>query len=507
MAISYNHVPENLRLRGFWPEIDPSRAGTFTNNRRMLVMGHKLAAGSVADNVLTRGGSADYARPLVGRASMLERMIIKLRENNGFDDVWFVSVPEVTGTAASGSIQVTAGATAAGVIYIYVAGQRVAVPVASSDTANDIATKIDVAITAALDLPVTSSVSTDTVTLTAKWKGVTGNDIDIRINYLGTLGAEALPAGVALTITPMASGTGVPDLTAAFAALGDEEFETIVTPWTDAAALNAVDDEWDQEGDDGRWGWQRQLYGHVWSAAEDTYGGLTTLGQSRNGPSQSTWGYHDSPTPSWERAAAIAGAAHRPLMNDPARPIGTIPIRGVLAAPEGSRFSKAEKNALLFDGITVADEMPDGSLQIQQAITHYQVNEYLIDDNSQLKVNTRYTYAYVVRRLKFHLLQRFPRHKIVNDGTRVGPGQAATSPSGIKAEIAAVYRQLENIAILENAQAALAATIVERHESNADRVNILFTPDFVNQLDVMAVKVQYRLQFAVDFSETAVPIV
>lgn len=506
MPVSFNHVPNNVRIRGFYPEIDPSRAGNNTTLRRILVMGHKFSTGDLADNTLLRAGSADSIRPQAGRGSMLERQVIKARENNGFDDIWIIGVPEVTGNAATGTIEVTAAATAAGVIYLYIAGQRVSVKVAAGDTVSEIATAINAAINAALDLPVTSTVSTATVTLTARWPGILTNGIDIRVNHLGSLGGEALPSGVALTITAMSGGTGVPDLTDTFAALGDNEFETIINPWTDAAALNDIDDEWDHEGDNGRWGWLRQLYGHVWSAADGTYAELTTLGQSRNGPHQCTWGYYGSPNPSWERSAAFAAAAHRPLMNDPARPIGTIEVKGILAAKEEDRFSKQEKNSLLFDGISVVDD-EDGTLRINQAITHYQINAYGLDDTSMLKVNTMYTYAYVVRSRKFHLLQRFPRHKIANDGTRFGPGQAITTPSGIKAELASHYAFLEFKGILENAQEALKNTIVERDVDNPDRVNILDTPDFINQLDVFAVKVQYRLQFQVNLSEAVVPTV
>lgn len=505
MAVSFNHIPDNLRLRLYWAEMDPSRAGTFTNNRRILVLGH--GTGTASDNTLYRLGSLGSARALAGRGSMLDRMIVALRKGNGFDDAWYIDVPEPSaGTKAAGTIEVTAAATAAGVIYLYIAGQKVTVAIASGDTAAQVATKINAAINAALDLPVTSTVSTATVTLTCRWKGITGNDIDIRVNHLGALGSEVLPAGVAMTITAMDDGAGVPDLAAAFAALGDQEFETIVHCWTDTASLNAFDTEWGH-GDDGRWGWQRQLYGHVWSAKRATFGDLSTFGDARNGGEQTTWGLYNSPTPPWEMAAVIGGVAHRALMEDPARPLGTLPLPGVMAPAEADRFTKAEKNALLYDGITVADELPDGTMQIQQVITHYQRNPYGLDDNALLKVNTKATYAYVMRSQRFRITQRFPRHKIANDGTRFGPGQAITTPAGIKAEIFAHYLELENLGLVENAEQAMRNTIVERDADNPDRVNVLYTPDFVNQLDVVAVVGQFRLQYAPDLGQNAVPAV
>lgn len=505
MAISFNHIPSNLRLRLYWAEMDPSRAGTFTNNRRILVLGH--GTGTVADNTLTRAGSAGSVRTKTGRGSMLDRMLVALRGANGFDDAWFVDVPEPSaGTAATGTIEVTAGASAAGVLYLYIAGQKLQIAVAASATATQIATSIKAAIDAAIDLPVTCSRTNAVVTLTCKWKGVTGNDIDIRVNYLGNLGTEALPAGVALTITAMANGAGVPDLTDALASIGDEEFETIIHAWTDSATLNTIDTAWGH-GDDGRWGWLKQLYGHVWSARNGTFGDLGTFGDARNGGEQTTWGYYGSPTPPWERAAAFGGVVHRALMNDPARPLGTLEVPGVLPAAQADRFTAQEKNALLWDGISVCDETPDGRIVINQVVTHYQRNAYGLDDNALLKVNTKATYAYVMRSQRFHIVQRFPRHKIANDGTRFGAGQAITTPTGIKAEIYAHYRQMEELGLVENAAEAMRNTIVERDPTNPDRVNVQYAPDLVNQLDVFAVIAQFRLQYPAVGGETSIPVI
>jgi len=470
------------------------------------VLGH--GTGTVADNTLTRLGSINGAsRAAQGRGSMLERMSVKLRGANGFDDVWFVDVPEPSaGTAATGTIEVTAAATAAGVLYLYIAGQKVSVAIASGDTATQVATKVKTAIDAALDLPVTCARTNAVLTLTCRWKGLTGNDIDIRTNYLRNLGSEALPAGVALTITAMASGAGVPDLTDAIAAIGDEEFETIVHSWTDTATLNAIDTAWGH-GDDGRWGWLKQLYGHVWSMRPGTFGDLGTFGDARNGGEQTTIGYTGSPSPPWEWAGAIGGVVHRALMNDPARPLGTLEVPGVLAADPADRLTAGEKNALLWDGISVVDETADGRIVINQVVTHYQRNAFGLDDNSLLKVNTKATYAYVMRSQRFHIAQRFPRHKIANDGTRFGAGQAITTPTGIKAEIYAHYVAMENLGLLENAATAMRNTIVERDVTNPDRVNVLYAPDFVNQLDVFAVIAQFRLQYPAETGEVAIPVI
>jgi len=508
MAISFNRIPRNLRLRLFWAEMDPTKAGTFVNSRRMLVMGHKLAGGSMATLDLNRLGNTDSAIRLGGIGSMFARSHAALRINNGFDDVWGVAVPEpAAGAAATGAIAITHAAVSRGVLSLYVAGQKITAAVGAGDSVQTQATALYNAINANPESPVAATAPTNgNIPLVCKWKGETGNKIDLRMNYRGLMGGEETPTGTTFTITPMSGGAGVPDLSPVYSLLGDQEFETYINPWTDSGSLDEIDYEMG-DGDDGRWGWRRQLYGHVVSARDDTFAALSTFGGTRNGPHQSTWGLKGSPTPVWERSAAFAAQCHRALMNDPARPLGTLPLLGVLAPAPADRFTKAEQNALLYDGISVSDEMPDGSLAIQQVITHYQTNAYGLDDNSMLKWNTLATYAYVIRSLRARISSRFPRAKLANDGTRFGAGQAVVTPALAKAEIFAHYRELEYIGLLENSDAAMRNTICERDIDNPDRLNVLYTPDFVNQLDVFALVAQYRLQFAPDLGQAAVPLV
>lgn len=508
MPVSFNHIPSSQRLPLFWAEVDSSRAGNFTNYQRALVLGYKITAGTGVADTYERVSSPDLAKVRFGRGSHGAAMLERWFANNAFDEVWAGYVdPPTGGTAATGSIAVSGTATASGIIALYIAGRKVSVAVTVGDAAAAVATAIAAAVNAALDLPVTASASTTTVTLTARWKGADGNGIDIRHSYLGALGGEALPAGVTLTITAMASGAGTPDLAAILAALGDEEFDTVVCPWTDTTTLNAIDAEWDHVGDNGRWSWARQIFGHVYSAADGTVGTLQTLGAARNGAHVLMFGYDGSPTPAYERAAMYAAQAHRALMTDPARPLHTLPLVGMLPAVPAKRFSKGEKNALAFDGISCAKETADGKVQIETSLSMYQKNTHGLDDDAFLKVQTLATLAYVLRSLRFAVVQKFPRHKLANDGTRYGPGQAIVTPSVAKAEIVANYRGLEYLGLVENTNAFKRNLVVERNATNPNRLDVLYPPDLVNQLDVFAVLAQFRLQYPVELPDQALPVV
>ena len=511
MPVSYNHISPSTRLPLFWAEIDPSQAGTFQNYQRALVLGYKTAAAPATANALVRVSSPDQAKALFGRGSQGAGMFEAWFKNNTFDEVWGIAIAEPgAGVAATGSIEVTGTATASGILSLYISGRRVQVGVTAGDTKSAIATAIAAAINANVDLPVTAAViddaDDDTVALTAKWKGIDSNGIDVRVNYLGQIGGEALPAGVTLTITAMASGTGNPDLTSALAAIGDQEFDTVVIGWNDATTLNAVDLEWSHVGDVGRWSWLRQLFGHVYSAKDGTVGDLQTFGQTRNGAHITCFGYRGSPTPFWERAAMFAAQAHRALMNDPARPLHTLPLNGMLPAIISQRFTKGEKNSLAFDAISVCKETEDGVCQIETSFSMYQKNTHGLDDNAFLKVQTLATLAYVLRSLRYRIVQKFPRHKLANDGTRYGPGQAIVTPKVAKAVIVAHYRELEYLGLVENAEAFAANLIVERNANDPNRLDVLYPPDLVNQLDVFAVLAQFRLQYPAQLPDQALPI-
>lgn len=496
MPVSYNFIPETLRLPLFWAEVDPSLAGNFQNYQRALIVAYKTSAGTQTVDTLQRLSSPDQARARGGPGSQFWGMTKAWYANNSFDETWGAVIAEPSGgTKSAGSIVVTGPATTSGVIYLYIGGRRVPVGVLTGDSANTVAAAINAAINGAEGLPVTSTVSTNTVTITCRWKGIDGNGIDIRHSYLGTLGGESLPAGIALAVTAMSGGAGVPDLTGLITALGDEEFDTVVMPWTDTAALNAISAEWDHAGDNGRWSWQRQIYGHVYTARDGSVGDLQTFGAARNDAHITCFGYYGSPTPQWERAAMFAARSHRSLMNDPARPLHTLELTGMMPAIPDLRFTKGEKNSLAFDGISCGKETADGRVQIETSFTLFQINVHGLADDAFLKIQTLSTLAYYLRSLRFAITQKFPRHKLGNDDVRYGPGQAIATPKSIKAEIVAHYRRLEYLALVENAEAFKASLIVERHPTNPNRVNVSVGPDLVNQLDVFAVLAQFRLQY------------
>ena len=498
MSVSFNNIPAGVRVPLFYAEMDNSAANSGTSTLRTLIIGQVNDGHAHADiGKLTLCSRTEQAAEMGGPGSVLHAMHRAYKRNDSFGTVWVLPLVLDTGAAASGSITVASPAEGSGVISLYVAGQRVQVAVVAGDTTAALASAIAAAINAKAALPVTAAVDAatpDLVTITAKAKGLLGSDITLQLNRLGTAGGEALPPGVTIALVPPTGGAGAPDLAAALAAVGDESFEFVIHPFTDAASLDALRDWMNDTA--GRWSWVKQLYGHCYSARRGTLGELVAFGTDRNDPHHTVHGFEPQvPQPAWEVAAAYGARTAVFISADPARPTQTGVLTGVDAAPPGQRFALDERQALLTSGVATA-YVEGGEYRIERGITTYQKNAFGAEDDSYLDSETLHTSAHVLRTLKARITSKYPRHKLANDGTRYGPGQAIVTPVVIRGELIAAYRELEYLGIVENAEAFKDNLIVERSSTNPNRLDVLFPPDYINQLRVFALLNQFRLQYS-----------
>ena len=493
MTISFSAIPSDIRVPLFWAEMDNSKANTTADSAPALLMGYASADSTIEKNTLTIMPSAALAGKVAGRGSQLARMVSRYRNVDPFGEVWVIAVDEPTGAAASGTLTITGTAQASGNLSLYIGVDRVQGAVVTGDSASAVATTLAAAINANVDLPVTAAAEAGVITLTARHKGLTGNDIPLALNYYGTVGGESTPDGIAVAIGAMSGGTGAPELAAAVAAMGDEAFDFIALPFSDSASLETLALEMNDAT--GRWSYARQLYGHVYTAKRGSLSELVAFGDTQNKQHISVAGYETAIQTSADELVALRTARNAVFIrNDPARPTQTGELNGALPAPAGSRFTLTEQQSLLSHGIATA-YAENGVLRIQRDITTYQTNSYGVADNSYLDSETLHTSAYVLRQMKSVITSKYPRHKLANDGTRFGPGQAIVTPAVVKGELCALYRSLERAGIVENFDLFREYLVVERNSANPNRLDVLFPPDYVNQLRVFAVVNQFRLQY------------
>lgn len=495
MPVPFNQVAANTRVPLFYAEMDNSKANSGSQSFNILLIGQKLATGTAASGEAIPVASGAQADALFGAGSMLASMVYDARANDPNNGLYCIALDDnASGVAAQGTITVAGSPTATGVINVYIAGRRVQTLATAGETATVIAARMVTNINADTTMPVTATNAAGVVTWTCKWKGATGNDINQRLNYRGALGGEYLPAGVTVTFAKTTVGAADPLLGPAVIAMGDDEYDFICCPYNDTTSLNLLGAELNDTT--GRWSPQRQIYGHVYSAYRGALSAQLTYGGSSNDQHCTVYGYEvDVPTPVWEVAAIYMCANSKPISIDPSRPTHTIELIGMLPAPKKARFLWVERQQMLFKGIATAC-YSGGSMRIERAVTRYQKNAWGVADDSYLDSETMHQSANVIRRLRAVVTSQFGRHKLGNDGQSFGEGQAIVTPSMAKGAIFAEYKKLEKEGQLENYELAKAATIVERNAQNPNRLDVLFAPDYVNQLRIFALLNQFRLQYA-----------
>jgi phage tail sheath gpL-like len=499
MPVSFNNFPQNWRLPLYWVEVDPSQAGLPIQKQPALLVGQMFNPVSGVVDVATPIGTRAQAKALYGEGSQIHLMFERFFDNNFGQEVWGGAVAEPSdGQAATGSITVATPPTDSGTLVLYIAGQRVSLAIAANDTTATAAAKIVAAIEAIAALPVSAALASsgsNEVDLTCKWKGSTGNDIDLRANYKGAYGGEVLPKGMTLTFVAMTGGTSAPDCSALIANMGVQQFDFVAMPFTDTSNISMWDTEYGFS-DSGRWGWLRQLYGAIFSARRGEYSDLVIWGAQNNSAVMSFMAVEtNSPSPVWEWAAAYCSKGARALLNDPARPLQTLELQGILPAPLHKQFDQSELNSMTTYGLAVQQMDANGLPMILRECTAYQKNAYGQSDDAYELLTTLYTLATLLRNQRQAITSKFPRHKLADDGTRYGVGQAIVTPKVIKAELIAEYGIDEYNGLVENVAAFKANLIVERNANDPNRIDVLYPPDLVNGLRIFAVLAQYRLQY------------
>lgn len=486
--MNFDTIPSTIRVPLAYIEFNNSRAvvGTPAIPFRMLVLGQMLATGIATADVPILITSYDQAELQFGRGSMLAEMFRTLKANNKFTETWAMpQIDLVAGVQAAGTLTFTGAPTAAGVIYLYIGGKRLTVAVASGATLTEVGAAVVAAITADTSLPVTAAAAAGVVTITARHKGENGNTIDLRLNYYT---GEKLPTGLACAIVNMADGDGNPDLTDTIAAMGDEWYQGIVCPYTDSANLALLEAEMLD-----RTSGTRMIDGLVFTAFRGNHADSQSFGDGRNSASVCSIGTNLAPQPPYIWAAAMAAQAAASLSIDPARPLQTLVLLGIMPPAKTDQWTQAERNLHLYDGLSTHYVDAGGLVRIERLITMYQVNAFDVADPSYLDITTPATLSYLRYSLRARITQKFPRHKLADDGTNFGEGQAIVTPKTIRAELIALAMEWEKKGLVENLDQFKDELIVERNADDRNRVDVLMPPDLVNQLVIFAAQVQFVL--------------
>jgi phage tail sheath gpL-like len=486
----HNFPASTWRPSGSFIEFDPSQANTATQQQRALIVGQITASGTTTANVPFLAYGQAQVNALCGVASMLAQEYAGYRAQDPYGEVWIGPLADNgAGTAGTQTITLTAPATAAGTLALYVMGVSVPVAVASGDIASAIATAIVTAITAAVGIICTAAAVGAVVTVTSNHKGAAAADIDLRVNYRGQANNETTPAGVTVTIAAGVAGATNPVLTTLLTNCGVQTYDFIAVPYTDATSLTAI--EAFLNGTAGRWSSIQQLYGHAFTAVRGTVSARGSFGVTRNPEHVSCLGFYDSPTPAWLESADFAGAHALRIRANPAQGVAGMAL-GLLPPPIASQDTPSNRNVLLYDGISTYFVDPSGTCRIDRSITMYQTNAGGQPDNSYLNTNLLFQAMYCARYINAQITSQFiqPGKILVANGTPIPLGAPAVTPNGIFQAVVAMYSYLSTQFIVQNPAKFAAngyATTGQKGQV------LLFCPfDFSDQVIQVASLIQFQ---------------
>lgn len=488
-TIPFLIYPAANRVPGTYAEIDPSGANTGVLQQRTLLIGQ--VGGTLAPSVVLgvpalSAGGGNAASLYGGAGYMLPRMASRYRALDSFGELWTLPLADdPASVAASGTITISGTATVAGTLALYIGGQVVNTLVNAGDTASVIAGDVVTTIAGRPGLPVTATASGAEITLTARNKGLAGNNIDIRTNYYGAAGGEALPAGLANpVIAPMAGGVTNPTsaLTAALANIpSDRPYDFIACPYTDTVSLDALQAFLDDTV--GRWSWQQEAFGGFFACFQGTLSGCATFGNARNDQHGSILGIDGTPTPPEECAADAVAVCATSLRADPAVPLQYL-ATNILAPAEPLLWDIGERNTLLYDGISTFEVGPDGTVNLERMVTTYQVNPAGAPDDSYLDVETMYTLAFCIRDMRTYLMSLYQRKKLVANGTRIPVGSSMTTPQLVLGSAIARYRYQAWLGEVQNPE--VFAKQASAENVGGGRVSLRLPYMLANQLRVIS---------------------
>ena len=500
MTINFQHIPSNIRVPLFYAEVNNQNANTAQLNYRALIIAQMLSTGSATSGTAVLTGTSGDGITKFGLGSMASLMVNAYRAADSFGELWVLPLSDNgSGVAATGNITFTSAATANGTLALYVAGVAVPVPISSASSNAQNASAVVAAINANTSLPVTATVdgsNTAKVDLLARNAGLGGNDIDVRVNYYGAPNGEYTPTGLAFTFSNavgsgmlLSGGATNPVIATALASLATQKYDVIISAYTDATSFTALSAYLNDSV--GTWSYAEQLYGHAWYGYRGNFSALTTFGTAKNDQHSTVIGFYDSPTPAWILAADAGATALTSLRNDPAQPLQTLPLSTFLSPPLASLFPLTERNTLLFDGISTFNVVA-GHPILENIITTYQLNAFGQPDNSYLEVETMYTLAFVLQTLNSIITSRYPRMKLAADGTKFAAGSNIVTPSIIKSDIIAEYKNLEFNGLVQGSDYFAANVIVQQNTTNPNRVDVLYPAVLIDQLRIFALLMQFQ---------------
>jgi phage tail sheath gpL-like len=460
-------------------KIDFSRAirGLRGMPRRLLLVGHKLAGGGAAVNTLLTVTTEADAVAQFGEGSMLVQMWRAAKANADLGlpiDCYALTLPG--GVAATSTIAVTPPGNLAmgGEVMLYIGGVRISVGVTVADTANTVATKLINAVNANPRLPVTAASTANLweCRLTAKWVGLSGNDIDLRTTYYLD---DRLPNSLIVTVPAMSGGTLSPDVTPLIASMNLYRATEIVCPFTDSTNMAILETEMAT-----RWLANNMQDGAIVNAMRGTEAALTTAFSTRNSPHVHTIATTKDCTNLWETAAMAGAAIESAAAIDPAVPGTGIVLLGYKGPSQGNHWTIDQLNNMLVAGGSPLQIAQDYTGSLLRMVTHYTQTALGAADRSMAELAWIKTMSYY---RWFHVTEfqvKYQGFKLAQYITDPIPGQKIMTQELGEEIMLGLYKLFMDAGLCQNMDYYRKSLVVEVDGPNG-KLKVLDEPVIVTQ--------------------------
>jgi phage tail sheath gpL-like len=389
-----------------------------------------------------------------------------------------------SGVAADGDIAPTGDATEQGIVYVYIGEVRSeAILILDQATVAQVCTSIHTAVSAIVDMPVTSVDNSTTVDFTSKWKGASANGIKIRI--------EGSVAGITLGITQMASGAVNPDVDDALNQFGNK-WETLVLNCmepSDDVSLEKI-----RVHGEGRWGTlERKPYvafaGRVAAAVPAADAESDGRKTDRINSFLVAPGSGEMPfLVAARQLARIAKLAN----NDPAFDYGAQRADGILPGADGDQWTYAERDEAIKKGCSTI-EVIDSVINCSDIVTMYHPT------GDPLPAYRHVVDVVKLQNIVFNLELIFAVNAW-NGAPLLPDGDPTTNPNAKTPSmaVAAVNTRLEALglaAIISDVATAKASTVASIDSQNPKRLNVETTVQLSGNTNIVSVNLNFGFYF------------
>ena len=426
--------------------------------RRLLLVGHKLTAGSATTGAISTISTEADAVEKYGEGSVLVQMwrAAKANADLGLPIDCIALDTGVSAVAATSVMAVStagAGQNAPGEVMVYIGGVRVSIGVSTVDTAAVIAQRLAAAINANTRLPVTASVTTTNVTLTSRTVGLIGNDIDLRTVHYPD---DKMASGVSVTTPAFANGAVAPNVSPVVTAMGLYRATEIVCPFTDSTNMGLLEAEMDAH-----WRANNMQDGAICTAMRGTEAAITTWLNTRNSPHVHTIATTKDCSNPWE-TAAMAGAVIESMANiDPAVPHTDATLVGYMGPRSGEHFTIDQVNNLLVAGASPLRIRRDGTGALLRMVTNYTQTGSGAADRSMAELAWIKTMSYYRWFVVTEFMIKYSGYKLAEYIDEPIPGQKIMTRELGEEIMIGIYKNFCDVALCQNADYYKKTLVVE----------------------------------------------